>query len=217
MHGERSRERGGGGGAGNGGAALIGIGGGGCLRNGRGRAQLSVATLCCTVHRTTSALNAILVALCYSSRSSPTLLRAAPVVLLRAAPHAASDTATFRILTATLCCAGQPSAVADLLRCMPPLLLDPDPCHCRAVLAYLCCRGAPARDTLTFLDDMRRPRAEGRREGRRVGGRPDRGGFAAGGLRRAGRSWRLRRARSCRARGLRWAGGRISPVTARAR
>ena len=59
-------------------------------------------------------------------------------------PHCAPDTATFHILTAALCRAGQPSATVDLLRCMPPLLLDPDPCHCRVVLASLCCRGAPA-------------------------------------------------------------------------
>jgi pentatricopeptide repeat protein len=116
----------------------------------------AAATLFCTVHRTTGALNALLAALCCSSRSSPTLLRAAPAVLLRAAPHAAPDAATFRILTAALCRAGQPSAAADLIRCMPPLLLDPDPCHCRAVLASLCRRGAPARDALYFLDDMRR-------------------------------------------------------------
>jgi hypothetical protein len=137
----------------------------------------AAATLFYTVHRTTGVLNAILVALCCSSRSSPTLLRAAPAVLLHAAPHAALDIATSRILTAALCRVSQPSAAADLLRCMLPLLLDPDPCHCRAVLASLCRRGAPARDALTFLDDMRRPRAEGRR----AGGRPERDGFAAGG------------------------------------
>ncbi|XP_066341126.1 LOW QUALITY PROTEIN: pentatricopeptide repeat-containing protein At2g38420, mitochondrial-like [Miscanthus floridulus] len=117
----------------------------------------AAATLFCTAHRTTGALNALLAALCCSSSRSPTLLRAAPAVLLRAAPHAAPDAATFRILTSALCRAGQPSAAADLLRCMPPLLLDPDPRHCRAVLASLCRRrGAPARDTLAFLDDMRR-------------------------------------------------------------
>ncbi|CAD6255185.1 unnamed protein product [Miscanthus lutarioriparius] len=116
----------------------------------------AAATLFCTAHRTTGALNALLAALC-SSRRSPTLLRAAPAVLLRAAPHAAPDAATFRILTSALCRAGQPTAAADLLRCMPPLLVDPDPRHCRAVLASLCRRGAaPAQDALAFLDDMRR-------------------------------------------------------------
>jgi hypothetical protein len=66
----------------------------------------AAATLFCTVHRTTDALNAILAALCCSSRSSPTLLRAAPAMLLRAAPHAGPDTATSRILTAALYRAG---------------------------------------------------------------------------------------------------------------
>ncbi|KAL6592397.1 hypothetical protein ACP70R_049450 [Stipagrostis hirtigluma subsp. patula] len=84
------------------------------------------------------------------SFSSPTLLRFAPSVLLRAAPHAA----TFRILTAPLCRANRPAAAADLPRCMPALL-DPDPDHCCAVLASLC-RCGPAQDALPFLDDMRR-------------------------------------------------------------
>ncbi|EES09107.1 pentatricopeptide repeat-containing protein At2g17140 [Sorghum bicolor] len=114
----------------------------------------AAATLFCTAHRTTGALNALLAALCCCSSRSPVLLRAAPAVLLRAAPHAAPDAATFRILTSALCRAGQPSAAADVLRCMPPLLLDPDPRHCRAVLASLCRRAA--RDALAFLDDMRR-------------------------------------------------------------
>ncbi|PWZ19838.1 hypothetical protein Zm00014a_021889 [Zea mays] len=72
------------------------------------------------------------------------LLRAAPAVLLRVAPHAAPDTATFRILTAALCRVGQPSTAADLLYYMSPLLLDPDTCHCHAVLASLCHRGTTA-------------------------------------------------------------------------
>ncbi|RCV36878.1 hypothetical protein SETIT_8G016600v2 [Setaria italica] len=41
------------------------------------------------------------------------------------------------------------------MRCMPGLLLDLDPRHCRAVLASLC-QCAPARDVLAFLDDMGR-------------------------------------------------------------
>ncbi|KAL6597510.1 hypothetical protein ACP70R_046950 [Stipagrostis hirtigluma subsp. patula] len=113
----------------------------------------AAAALFSTAIRTTSALNALLASLC--SSSSPTLLRVAPSVLLRAAPIAAPDAATFRILTSALCRAGQPSAAADLLRCMPALLLDPDPGHCRAVLASLC-RCGPAGDALAFLDDMRR-------------------------------------------------------------
>jgi pentatricopeptide repeat protein len=68
-------------------------------------------------------------------------------VLLRAA---APDAATFRILTS----ARQPAAAVDVLRCMPGLL-DPDPCHCRTVLASLG-QCAPARDAAAFLDDMRR-------------------------------------------------------------
>ncbi|CAN6339337.1 unnamed protein product [Urochloa humidicola] len=99
---------------------------------------------------TTRALNFLLAALC----SSPAFLRAAPSVLLRAAPHATPDAATFRILTSALCRARRPAAAADLLRCMPALLLDPDPRQCRAVLASLC-RCAPAADALAFLDDMR--------------------------------------------------------------
>jgi hypothetical protein len=136
-------------------------------------------TLFCTVHRTTGALNAILAALCCSSWSSPTLLRAAPVVLLRAALHAAPDTAMLRILTAALCHASQPSAAADLLRCMPSLLLDLDPCHYRAVLASLCRRGVgPGRAHVPrrHAPDTRRGEARGE-----AGGRPNRGGFAAGG------------------------------------
>jgi pentatricopeptide repeat protein len=38
---------------------------------------------------------------------------------------------------------------------MPGLLLDPDPCHCRTILASLG-QCAPARDAAAFLDDMRR-------------------------------------------------------------
>jgi pentatricopeptide repeat protein len=79
----------------------------------------------------------------------------APSVLLRAAPHAAPDAATFRILTSALCRAQRPAAAADLLRCMPALLLDPEPRQCRAVLASLS-QCASARDALSFLDDMRR-------------------------------------------------------------
>ncbi|CAM0152190.1 unnamed protein product [Urochloa decumbens] len=111
----------------------------------------AAATLLSTARCTTRALNSLLAALC----SSPAFLRAAPSVLLRAAPHAAPDAATFRILTSALCRARRPAAAADLLRCMPALLLDPDPRHCRAVLASLC-RCAPAADALAFLDDMRR-------------------------------------------------------------
>ncbi|TVU27370.1 hypothetical protein EJB05_29975, partial [Eragrostis curvula] len=113
----------------------------------------AAATLFSTSLRTTRALNSLLAALC--SSSSPSFLRVAPSVLLRAAPHAAPDAATFRILTSALCRARQPAAAADLLRCMPDLLLDPDPRHCRAVLASLC-QSAPARDAAAFLDDMRR-------------------------------------------------------------
>ncbi|CAL4904616.1 unnamed protein product [Urochloa decumbens] len=111
----------------------------------------AAATLLSTARCTTRALNSLLAALC----SSPAFLRAAPSVLLRAAPHAAPDATTFRILTSALCRARRPAAAADLLRCMPALLLDPDPRHCRAVLASLC-RCAPAADALAFLDDMRR-------------------------------------------------------------
>ncbi|KAJ1273769.1 hypothetical protein BS78_05G009600 [Paspalum vaginatum] len=113
----------------------------------------AAATLFSTAHRTTGALNSLLAALC--SSPSRAFLRIAPAVLVRAAPHAAPDAATFRILTSALCRAQRPSAAADLLRCMPALLLDPDPRSCRAVLASLC-RRAPARDALAFLDDMRR-------------------------------------------------------------
>ncbi|GJN28490.1 hypothetical protein PR202_gb16622 [Eleusine coracana subsp. coracana] len=117
----------------------------------------AAATLFSASLRTTRALNSLLAALCSSSFSSPSFLRAAPAVLLRAAPHAAPDAATFRILTSALCRAGRPAAAADLLRCMPALLLDPaadDPRHCRAVLASLS-QLSPARDASAFLDDMR--------------------------------------------------------------
>ncbi|XP_062204393.1 pentatricopeptide repeat-containing protein At2g38420, mitochondrial-like [Phragmites australis] len=114
----------------------------------------AAATLFSTALRTTRALNSLLAALC-SSSSSPAFLRVAPFVLLRAAPHASPDAATFRILTSALCRARRPSAAADVLSCMPALLLDPDEHHCRAVLASLC-RCGPARDALAFLDDMRR-------------------------------------------------------------
>jgi pentatricopeptide repeat protein len=99
----------------------------------------AAATLFSTAVRTTRALNTIL----------------APSVLLLAAPTAAPDAATFRVLASALCRASRPSAAADLLRCMPPLLLDPDSPLCRAVLSSLC-RCAPARDAAAFLDDMRR-------------------------------------------------------------
>jgi pentatricopeptide repeat protein len=111
----------------------------------------AAATLFSTAVRTTRALNTILAALC----STPSLLRVAPSVLLLAAPTAAPDAATFRVLASALCRASRPSAAADLLRCMPPLLLDPDSPLCRAVLSSLC-RCAPARDAAAFLDDMRR-------------------------------------------------------------
>jgi len=116
-------------------------------RHGRFAAAATLFTACCN----TRALNSLLAALC----SSPAFLRVAPSVLLRAAPHAAPDATTFRILTSALCRAQRPAAAVELLRCMPGLLLDPDERHCRAVLASLC-RCAPARDALAFLDDMRR-------------------------------------------------------------
>ena len=117
-------------------------------RHGRfAAAAATLFTACCN----TRALNSLLAALC----SSPAFLRVAPSVLLRAAPHAAPDATTFRILTSALCRAQRPAAAVELLRCMPGLLLDPDERHCRAVLASLC-RCAPARDALAFLDDMRR-------------------------------------------------------------
>jgi pentatricopeptide repeat protein len=113
----------------------------------------AAATLFSTSLCTTRALNSLLAALC--SSASPPFLRVAPSVLLRAAPYAAPDATTFRILTSALCRARQPAAAVDILRCMPGLLLDPDPCHCRTVLASLC-QCAPARDAAAFLDDMRR-------------------------------------------------------------
>ncbi|KAF8648794.1 hypothetical protein HU200_064493 [Digitaria exilis] len=123
----------------------------------RHRRFAAAATLFSTARcSTTGALNSLLAALCSPTSSYPaSFLRIAPSVLLRAAPHAAPDAATFRILTSALCRAHQPTAAADLLRCMPGLLLDPEPRHCRAVLASLC-RFAPAPDALAFLDDMRR-------------------------------------------------------------
>ncbi|KAF8671342.1 hypothetical protein HU200_050055 [Digitaria exilis] len=123
----------------------------------RHRRFAAAATLFSTARcSTTGALNSLLAALCSPSSSSPaSFLRIAPSVLLRAAPHAAPDNTTFRILTSALCRAQRPTAAADLLRCTPGLLLDPDPRHCRAVLASLC-RFAPAPDALAFLDDMRR-------------------------------------------------------------
>ncbi|TVU51585.1 hypothetical protein EJB05_03022, partial [Eragrostis curvula] len=114
--------------------------------------RFAAAATLFTSLRTTRALNSLLAALC---SCSPAFLRVAPAFLLRAAPHAAPDAATFRILTSALCRAGQPAAAADLLRCMPDLLLDPDPRHCRAVVASLC-QSAPARDAAAFMDDMRR-------------------------------------------------------------
>ena len=71
------------------------------------------------------------------------------------APHAAPDAATFRILTSLLCRAGQPSASVNILRGMPPLLLNPGPAPLPHVLASLLLRGASGRDVLGFLNDMR--------------------------------------------------------------
>ncbi|KAK8447189.1 hypothetical protein SEVIR_8G015800v4 [Setaria viridis] len=116
----------------------------------------AAAALVSTARCTTRALNSLLAALCSPTKSSPTFLRVAPSLLLRAAPHAAPDATTFRILTSALCRARRPTAAADLLRCMPALLLDPDPRHCRAVLASLCHCAPAARHALAFLDDMRR-------------------------------------------------------------
>ncbi|KAL5223352.1 hypothetical protein ABZP36_028065 [Zizania latifolia] len=114
------------------------------------RRLAAAVTLFSCVIRTTHALNSLLAALC----SSSAFIHIAPKVLLLAAPFASPDTTTFRILSSALCRARRPSAAADLLRCMPSLLLDPDPVHIRAVLSSLCQCG-PARDAATFLDEMR--------------------------------------------------------------
>jgi len=82
------------------------------------------------------------------------LVTLAPPPLSSTAHCTTPDATTFRILTSALCCTQRPTAAADLLRCMPALL-DPDPRHCRAVLASLC-RFVPYPDALAFLDDMRR-------------------------------------------------------------
>ncbi|KAG2559615.1 hypothetical protein PVAP13_8KG007840 [Panicum virgatum] len=105
----------------------------------------AATTLFSTARCTTRALNSLLAALC----SSPAFLRVAPSVLLRAARH--------HLPHPHLRAVPRPAAAADadLLRCMPGLLLDPDQRHCRSVLASLC-RCAPAREALAFLDDMRR-------------------------------------------------------------
>ncbi|PNT65578.1 pentatricopeptide repeat-containing protein At2g38420, mitochondrial-like [Brachypodium distachyon] len=111
----------------------------------------AAATLFSSAVRTTRALNTILAALC----SSPALVCVAPSVLLLAAPTAAPDAATFRVLASALCRARRPSAAADLLRLMPPLLLDPDYPLCAAVLSSLCAH-APATHAAAFLHDMSR-------------------------------------------------------------
>uniref|UniRef100_A0A0E0IX35 DRBM domain-containing protein n=1 Tax=Oryza nivara TaxID=4536 RepID=A0A0E0IX35_ORYNI len=49
--------------------------------------------------------------------------------------------------------AHRPAAAADLLCCMPSLLLDPDLASCRAVLSSLC-QYASAQDAVAFLDKM---------------------------------------------------------------
>uniref|UniRef100_J3L8J9 DRBM domain-containing protein n=1 Tax=Oryza brachyantha TaxID=4533 RepID=J3L8J9_ORYBR len=111
--------------------------------------RLAAATTLFSTLRTARALNSLLAAIC----SSPVFLRIASKVVLLAAPSVSPDVTTFRILTSTLCRARCPAAAADLLCCMPSLLLDPDPASCRAVLSSLC-QYAPAQDAEAFLEKM---------------------------------------------------------------
>uniref|UniRef100_A0A0D9XW48 DRBM domain-containing protein n=1 Tax=Leersia perrieri TaxID=77586 RepID=A0A0D9XW48_9ORYZ len=115
----------------------------------RHRRLAAAATLFSSTLRTVHALNSLLAAIC----SSPAFLRIAPKVLLLAAPSVSPDATTFRILTSTLCQARSPAAAADLLCCMPSLLLDPEPASCHTVLSSLC-QYAPAQDAAAFLDKM---------------------------------------------------------------
>nr|XP_015617487.1 double-stranded RNA-binding protein 7 isoform X3 [Oryza sativa Japonica Group] len=109
----------------------------------------AAATFFSSTLRTARALNSLLAAIC----SSPAFLRFAPKVLLLAAPSVSPDATTFHILISTLCQAHRPAAAADLLCCMPSLLLDPDLASCRAVLSSLC-QYASAQDAVAFLDKM---------------------------------------------------------------
>ncbi|XP_006664872.2 pentatricopeptide repeat-containing protein At2g38420, mitochondrial-like isoform X1 [Oryza brachyantha] len=111
--------------------------------------RLAAATTLFSTLRTVCALNSLLAAIC----SSPVFLRIASKVVLLAAPSVSPDVTTFRILTSTLCRARCPAAAADILCCMPSLLLDPDPASCRAVLSSLC-QYAPAQDAEAFLEKM---------------------------------------------------------------
>uniref|UniRef100_A0A0E0PKG6 DRBM domain-containing protein n=1 Tax=Oryza rufipogon TaxID=4529 RepID=A0A0E0PKG6_ORYRU len=115
----------------------------------RHRRLAAAATLFSSTLRTARALNSLLAAIC----SSPAFLRFAPKVLLLAAPSVSPNATSFHILTSTLCQAHRPTAAADLLCCMPSLLLDPDPASCRAVLSSLC-QYASAQDAVAFLDKM---------------------------------------------------------------